>query len=86
MTTLTIALEDELAQILQATLYRKSITAEELVKQALYQYLDEEQAIESTQAEDTLVGLFDLGDPLLSEKSEEILQAMFTENKVPAQL
>lgn len=77
MTTLTITLEDELAQILQAALYRKSITAEELVKQALYQYLDEEQATEGEQGEDSLVGLFDLGDPLLSEKSEEILHAMF---------
>lgn len=85
MTTITIAIEDELAQILQATLYRKSITAEELVKQALYLYLDEEQTAAHEQAEDSLVGLFDLGDPLLSEKSEEILQAIFTENTVAVQ-
>jgi hypothetical protein len=30
------------------------------------------------------VGLFDLGDPLLSEKSEEILQTMFAEDKTAA--
>ena len=84
MTILTITLEDELAEIIQAALQRKAISAEELVKQALYQYLDEGQESVRTPAEDSLVGLFDLGDPLLSEKSEEILQAMFTENKVSA--
>lgn len=84
MTTLTITLEDELAEIIQAALRCKAISAEELVKQALYQYLDEGQERVRTPAEDSLVGLFDLGDPLLSEKSEEILQAMFTENKVSA--
>ena len=84
MTTLTITLEDELAEIIQAALQRKAISAEELVKQALYQYLDEGQESVHTPAEDSLVGLFDLGDPLLSEKSEEILQAMFTEDKVSA--
>lgn len=69
MTTLTIALQDSLD--------RQSSVTEELLKRAIYQYLDEAQVIESTTAEDALVGLFDLGDPLLSEKSEEILHALF---------
>jgi c-di-GMP-related signal transduction protein len=84
MTTLTITLEGELAQILQAALHNQSITAEELVKRALYQYLEEEQLPESVSGDDNLVGLFDLGDPLLSEKSEEILQTMFAEDKTAA--
>lgn len=79
MTTITVALEDELVEILQKALYRQSISTEELVKRAIYHYLDEEQMPAQEAVEDSLVGLFDLGDPLLSEKSEEILQSMFAE-------
>lgn len=78
MITLTITIEEELAQVLQPLLERRSITAEELVKQALYHYLTEEQSTVDIKEQDSLVGLFDLGDPMLSEKSEQILQATST--------
>lgn len=67
-----------LTTALQNRLDCQSILTEEFLKRTLYQELDEAEAVEGTPAEDSLVGLFDLGDPLLSEKSEEILQALFT--------
>lgn len=90
MNMLTIGLEDELQQIIQIALYRKTITAEQLVKQALYRYLDEEQISEGEEVaneygEDSIVGMFDLGDPLLSEKSEEILHTIFNTNRAVVQ-
>ncbi|MCE7980145.1 MAG: hypothetical protein DYG89_03050 [Caldilinea sp. CFX5] len=90
MNMLTIGLEDELQQIIQVALYRKTITAEQLVKQALYRYLHEEQVVEdeevaSEYGEDSIVGMFDLGDPFLSEKSEEILHTIFNANKAVVQ-
>lgn len=90
MNMLTIGLEDELQQIIQIALYRKTITAEQLVKQALYRYLGEEQISEGEEVaneydEDSIVGMFDLGDPLLSEKSEEILHTIFNTNRAVVQ-
>ena len=79
MTTITIALEDELVEILQMALHRQAISTEELVKRALYHYLDEAQMPAQEVGEDSLVGLFDLGDPFLSEQSEEILQSLFSQ-------
>lgn len=78
MITLTITIEEELAQVFQPLLDRRSMTAEEFVKQALYHYLTEDQSTRDIKEQDSLVGLFDLGDPLLSEKSEQILQATVT--------
>ncbi|MEZ4659215.1 MAG: hypothetical protein R2911_16760 [Caldilineaceae bacterium] len=75
MTTITITIEDELAQIVNKAVHRLSISQEEIVRQALYHFFDEAQ--ESMAGEDPLIGMFDLGDPLLSENAEEILQGMF---------
>ncbi|MEZ4734964.1 MAG: hypothetical protein R3E79_48335 [Caldilineaceae bacterium] len=69
MNALTTALQDRLDC--------QSSMTEEFLKRTLYQDLDETEAGEGTPVEDSLVGLFDLGDPLLSEKSEEILHALF---------
>lgn len=63
---------------LQDRLDCQSSMTEEFLKRTLYQDLDETEAGEGTPVEASLVGLFDdLGDPLLSEKSEEILHALF---------
>ncbi len=75
MTTITVTIEDELAQIVNKAVHRLSISQEEIVRQALYHFCDE--AAEIVAEEDPLIGLFDLGDPLLSENAEEILQGMF---------
>ena len=75
MTTITVIIEDELAQIVDNAVHRLSISQEEIVRQALYHFLDEPPEIVAE--EDPLIGLFDLGDPLLSENTEEILQGMF---------
>jgi hypothetical protein len=73
MRTLTVDLEEGLTRILKVALHRRSSTAEELAKQAFYQYLGKEQATEDELTTDSIVGMFDLGDPLLSEKVEDIL-------------
>jgi len=75
MTTITIVLEDELAQLVDNAVQQSSSSPEEIVKQAIYHYLNDLQKMDA--GEDPLVGLFDLGDPLLSENVEEVLQAMF---------
>lgn len=69
MVTITVVLEDDLAKELEAATSRTQLTREEIIKHALVQYI-------STGAQDeSLIGLFDLGDPDLATKSEEILQA-----------
>jgi predicted transcriptional regulator len=68
MVTLTISLEDELAEALHTLAERNKLTEEELIKRVVEKYV-----IISEQGDDPLVGLFDLGEPQLAEHAEDVL-------------
>jgi predicted transcriptional regulator len=69
MVTLTVSLDDELAEALQTLATQSQVTEEELIKRAVQNY------VVTFQSDDPLVGLFDLGAPDLAEQAEEILHA-----------
>ncbi|HXW00081.1 MAG TPA: CopG family transcriptional regulator [Anaerolineae bacterium] len=67
MVNITISIEDELAKSLQTLAERSKLTEAEIIENALKRYVTSSEV-------DPLIGLFDLGDPYLAERAEDILR------------